>query len=56
MLIHTDTAFWMASSLFELDQKQVLRSISIPCTLASVVVLICILILSMFSSVLPGLY
>ena len=56
MLIHTDTAFWMASSLFELDQKQVLRSISIPCTLASVVVLICILVLSMFSGVLPGLY
>lgn len=56
MLIHTDTAFWMASGLFDLDQKQVLRSISIPCTLASVVVLICILILSMFESVLPGLY
>lgn len=56
MLVHTDTAFWLAAGLFELDQKEVLRSVSIPCTLASIVVFGCILILSAFSGVLPGLY
>ena len=56
MLIHTDSAFWMASGLFELDQKDVLRSVSEPCTLASILVLVLILILNMFSGVLPGLY
>lgn len=56
MLIHTDSAFWMASGLFELDQKDVLRSVSVPCTLASILVLVLILILNMFSGVLPGLY
>lgn len=56
MLIHTDTAFWMASGLFDIDQKQVLRSVSLPCTLASVVVFLCILLLDSFAGVLPGLY
>ena len=56
MLIHTDTAFWMASGRFDIDPKQVLRSVSLPCTLASIVVFLCILLLNAFSSVLPGLY
>ena len=56
MLIHTDTAFWMAQGLFDIEQKDVLRSVSIPCTLASVVVFVCILILSAFAGVLPGLH
>ena len=55
-LIHTDTAFWLAAGLFDIDSKQTLRSLSVPTTIASLITFAVILILSMFANVLPGLY
>lgn len=55
-LIYTDTAFWLACGLFDIEPKETIRSVSIPCTIASVLVFGMICILSIFSGVLPGLF